>query len=72
MKNSQKVTVDSCGRPKLLGKYDDDVIDYVRKLRDSGSVVNRQTVIAGARGILMSKNKYILDEFGGHVILDRP
>ena len=63
---------DSCGRPKLLGKYDDDVIDYVRKLRDSGSVVNRQIVIAGARGILMSKNKYILDEFGGHVILDRP
>ena len=63
---------DSCGRPKLLGKYDDDVIDYVQKLRDSGSVVNRQIVIAGARGILMSLYKYILDDFRGHVILDRP
>ena len=48
------------------------MIDYVRKLRDSGSVVNRQIVIAGAGGILMSKNKYIHEEFGGHVILDRP
>lgn len=61
----------SRGRPKLLGKYDDDVIDYVRNLRESGSIVNRQILIAGARGILMSKNKYFMEEFGGPVNLDR-
>lgn len=47
---------ESLGRPKLLRKYDADVIDYVRKLREAGSVVNRQIVIAAARGIILRTN----------------
>ena len=62
---------EKCGRPKLLGKYDEDVINYIKSLRESGSVVNRQILIAGARGIVVSKNKFILEEFGGHVKLSR-
>lgn len=37
-------------RSKLLGKYDADVIDYVRKLREAGSVLNGKIIIAAARG----------------------
>jgi hypothetical protein len=38
------------GCPLLLGKYDEEVLNYVRKLSKSGAIVNRQFLIAGAKG----------------------
>jgi hypothetical protein len=58
------------GRPLLLGKYDEEVLNYVRKLRKSGTIVNRQILIAGANGILQQKAKNVLRENGGHIDLD--
>jgi hypothetical protein len=58
------------GRPLLLGKYDDEVLNYVCKLRKSGTTVNRQILIAGANGILQQKAKNALRENGGHIDLD--
>ena len=43
--------------PLLLGKYDEEVLNYVCKLRKSGAIVNRQILIAGAKGILQQKAK---------------
>lgn len=61
----------SRGRPPILGKYDSEVIDYVRKLRNAGSVVNRHILIAGAKGIVEFKDRSLLSENGGHISLDR-
>ena len=36
----------SLGRPLLLGRYDDDVYDYIKCLRRSGGVVNSTIVIS--------------------------
>ena len=58
------------GRPLLLGKYDEEVLNYVRKLRKSGTIVNRQIFIAGVNGILQQKAKNVLRENGGHIDLD--
>ena len=60
------------GRPLLLGKYDEEVLNYVCKLRKSGDIVNGQILIAGAKGILQQKAKNLLRENGGHIDLDRP
>jgi molybdopterin/thiamine biosynthesis adenylyltransferase len=49
----------------LLGKYDEEVLNYVRKLRESGAILNRQILIAGAKGILQQKAKNLLRENGG-------
>ena len=43
--------------PLKLGQYDELVQAYVRKLRAAGGVVNTQIVMAGARGVLLFKDK---------------
>ena len=59
------------GRPKLLGKYDEEVVDYVKKLRATGAIVNKQILIACATGILEHKCRSMLQENGGHIALHR-
>ena len=61
----------SRGRPPVLGKYDDEVIDYIKKLRNAGSVVNRHILIAGAKGIVEFNDRSLLSENGGPIALDR-
>jgi hypothetical protein len=55
---------------KCLTAYDEEVLNYVCKLRKSGAIVNRQILIAGAKGILQQKAKNLLRENGGHIDLD--
>lgn len=55
----------------MLGEFDADVIDYVKSLRNSGAIVNRQIVMAGARGIIKNKASHLLVENGGHVNIER-
>ena len=38
----------SCGRPLLIGKFDDKVAKYIRNLRLSGGIVNTNILIAAA------------------------
>ena len=60
------------GRPVLLGsEHDSKVQQYLKKLRESGASVSARIVVAAARGIIMSYDKDMLEEFGGHVRLNR-
>ena len=61
----------SLGRPLLLGRYDDDVYDYIKCLRRSGGVVNSTIVISAAKGIITHKNPGLLKEYGGSVELGK-
>lgn len=54
-----------------MGKFEPEVIEYIHKLREAGSVVNRPIVIAGAKGIIEFKNRSLLVENGGQLKLDR-
>ena len=44
------------GRPLLIGKFDDEVAEYIRNLHLSGGIVNSNIVIAAAKGIIAHKN----------------
>jgi hypothetical protein len=60
------------GRPVLLGsELDSKVQHYLKKLRESGAFVSARIVVAAACGIVMSYDKDMLEEFGGHVQLNR-
>lgn len=70
MNSRTRLLCDKCGRPTLLGTFEEDVIDYIKNLRLSGGIVNRPIVIAVARGIIMAKNRQHLVEFGGSIDLN--
>lgn len=50
------------GRPLKLEQYDDLVKAYIRRLRVAGGVVNAQTVITGAEGIVLFKDSTLLQK----------
>lgn len=54
------------GRPLKLEQYDDLVKAYIRRLRVAGGVVNAQTVITGAEGIVLFKDSTLLQKKMGH------
>ena len=56
-------------RPLTLGDIDSEVQLYIRALRAAGTPVNTAIVIAAAKGIVMTKNRTLLAEYGGHVCL---
>ena len=59
-------------RPVLLGSSVDAMVqNNLEKVRDEGGVVSARIAMAAARGILLSCDKTILAEFGGHVQLNR-
>ena len=61
-----------CGRPLALPvELDQAVQAYIRSIRLAGGIVNRSIVIAGARGIILHRNKTLLTEFGGTVDLSK-
>ena len=60
------------GRPLLLGdEVDLKVQLYLKKLREKGVPVSARIVMAAAHGIVMTYDKYMLEEFGGHVCLNK-
>ena len=52
----------------MLGDRSDEMVKrYVANTRKVGGSIGTDTVRAGARGILMSLDRTLLAEFGGHV-----
>ena len=61
----------SSGRPLLIGKFDDEVAEYIRNLRLSGGIVNSNILIAAAKGIIAHKNPGLLKDYGGSLDLGK-
>lgn len=60
------------GRRVLLGdEMDQKVQLYLKKVREGGGVVSARIAMAAAKGILLTCNRSLLVEFGGHVELNR-
>ena len=60
------------GAPLKLGvDMDRQVQAYLRKLRDSGGIVNTGIVMASARGIILKIDSTSLAEFGGHTTITK-
>ena len=60
------------GCPLLLGdRIDDKVKQYLLKLRECGGVVNSAVTIASAKGIILTMDRTLLSDNGGHVNLTR-
>ena len=59
------------GRPLLLGKYDDEVAEYVHMLRLSGGILNSSILIAAAKGIIAHRNPGLLKDYGGSLELGK-
>ena len=53
----------------MLGKFEEDFVDYIKKLRLAGGIVNHSITIAAARGIISVKNQQVLAEHGGLIEL---
>ena len=60
------------GRPLLLGDLDSVVKQYILELRAAGGIINVDVAVAAARGIVESKNRSFLQEYGGNITIDRP
>ena len=52
------------GRPLLIGEFDQQVFEYIKQLRAAGGIVNRNIVLAAARGIISHKKPSLLKEYG--------
>ena len=61
----------SRGRPLLLGSFDTNVQEYIRKLRRAGGIVNRAIIIAAATGIVQHNNPAMLRAQGGSIELGK-
>ena len=60
------------GRRVLLGDdLDRKVQLYLKKVREGGGVVSARIAMAAARGIVLTCDRSMLVEFGGHVELNR-
>ena len=59
------------GRPLLLGNLDAVVKQYVLQLRAAGGVINADVVVAAARGIVESKDRSKLVEYGGQISIEK-
>lgn len=60
------------GRPLALGEsLDTKIQTYIRALRMAGTLVSCCLVLAAAEGIVVSKDRTLLIENGGHVALTR-
>jgi hypothetical protein len=56
------------GKPLLLGeKLDEEVQNWIRKVRLNGEVVNARIVMAGAEAIVQKHARHKLSKYGGHI-----
>ena len=61
-----------CGRPLTFGEIDDEVqTKFIRALRKAGTPINTAVVLAAAEGIVISKDRTLLAEHGGHIKLTK-
>ena len=59
-------------RPLLLGdKWEDEFKSFVKVQRDKGTVVNTETVMATARGVVVSHDANLLAENSGHIDISK-
>ena len=58
------------GRPLKLGKYDEQVREYIRSLRLAGGIVSRSIVVSAAKGIIQHYDPSYLQEHGGELVVD--
>ncbi len=60
------------GRPLLLSDCLDDLVQkYLHKVRESGGVVSARIAVAAAMGIVKHYDRFLLEEYGGHVCLNQ-
>ena len=60
------------GKPLLLGEDLDKVVqNYLEKLREFGGCVSSGIVVVAARGIVLTYDRSLLKEFGGHIELTK-
>ena len=59
------------GRPTFHGEHEEDILKYVTSLRESGGIVNVSIMQSAVRGIIMHKEKCLLAEFGGSLVINR-
>ena len=55
----------------MLADFDQLVQDYVNQLRACEGVINSYVVLAAAIGIVESKNRSLLKEYGGQIAIER-
>lgn len=55
------------GRPLTLGDLDPKVQQYIRALHQAGAPVGTSVIIAAAKGIIMSVDRTMLVDNGGHI-----
>lgn len=56
------------GNPLLLGEsLDNEVQNWVKKIRVNGGVINARIVMAGAEAIVQKNARYKLAKYGGHI-----
>ena len=67
----QELPATKAGRPLLIANWDAVVMQFIKALRKNGGIVNRNIVIAAARGIIAAKQPSLLPENGGHLVLRR-
>ena len=68
----KKLPTKAQGRPLLLGeKLDQAVQEYITNLRKVGGSVNSVIVLAAANGIIAAKDRSLLMEHGGHLVLTK-
>ena len=60
-----KIEAKKRGKPLLFGEYDKLIVDYVRRLRKHGAVVNSRIVMGTARGIILRRAPQLLHDRGG-------
>ena len=58
-------------RPLALGVIDGDVQKFITALIKSGTPVNTPVILAAAEGIIKSKDRTLLAEYGGHIKLTK-
>ena len=54
---------------RLIGKFDDEVVEYINNLRPAGGIVNSNIVIAVQR--VLYKNPGLLKDYGGSLELGK-
>ena len=59
------------GRPLNLGDIDGEVQSYIKSLRAAGTPISAPIVIAAAEGIVRARDRTLLADHGGSIILNR-
>ena len=69
---NRSATFKASRKTLLLGeKWEDEVKSFVKVQRDKGTVVNTATVMATARGVVVSHDANLLAENGGYIDISK-